>query len=166
MDMNGATLPNERRPLDMRTPDRPSDSTERYLDSFASILQENAGAYVVVEFLIGTNNIVSKEGILYGTGNNSITIYNDVDNYYVVCDLYSVKFVNFFDTRYLRRRSDNEIANLSFERDGSLPIYYRTIQPGETPTPPMLAPVPLEGRTTAKGGPAPAGPGYPFRFRG
>lgn len=165
MPNNNQPLPVNQRGLDMAIPEpaqdveNPQNTEEVYLGSFASILRENLGAYVVVEFLIGTTNMISKEGILYNAGNNFITIYNDVNNYYTVCDLYSIKFVNFFDPRYLRRRSDSEISSLSFERDGSMPIYYTSIAPGETPTPP--AP-PASSGMTATGGPAPRGPGYPF----
>lgn len=168
MANNSQPMPVERRGLDMNIPEsqqaveNPQNNEEVYLASFNSILAENIGAYVVVEFLIGTDNLVSKEGILYNAGNNFITIYNDVDNYYTVCDLYSVKFVNFFDPRYLRRRTDNEIASLSFERDGSLPIYYTSVAPGETPQPPQP---PQGSGMTATGGPAPRGPRYPFGFR-
>lgn len=168
MANNSQPMPVERRGLDMNIPEptqeieNPQNNEEVYLASFNSVLRENIGAYVVVEFLIGTSNLVSKEGILFNAGNNFITIYNDVDNYYTVCDLFSIKFVNFFDPRYLRRRTDNEIASLSFERDGSQPIYYTSIAPGESPAPPRP---PQASGMTATGGPAPRGPGFAFEYR-
>ena len=136
--------------------ENPQNNEEVYLGSFSSVLRENMGAYVVIEFLIGTQNLISKEGLLYNVGNNFVTIYNDVNNYYTVCDFYSIKFVNFFDTRYLRRRTEEEIARLP--QDASQPIYYTSIGPGEAPNPPQL---PRESSTTATGGLAPRGPGYP-----
>lgn len=168
MANNNQSMPVERRGLDMNIPEsaqnveNPQNNEEVYLGSFSSILRENIGAYVVVEFLIGTNNMISKEGILFNAGNNFITIYNDVDNYYTVCDLYSIKFVNFFDPRYLRRRTQNEISSLSFERDSSRPIYYTSVEPGETPMPPTP---PRSTGSTATGGPAPTGPSYNFNYR-
>lgn len=160
---NIQAMPVEQRGLDMQIPEsvqdveNPQNNEEVYLGSYASILRENIGAYVVVEFLIGTTGLISKEGILYNAGNNFITLYNDVDNYYTVCDLYSIKFVNFFDPRYLRRRSEAEINSLPIERDGSMPLYYTNIDAGEMPSPPT----PPRPGTTATGGPAP----YPFNFR-
>lgn len=160
---NIQAMPVEQRGLDMQIPEsvqdveNPQNNEEVYLGSFASILRENIGAYVVVEFLIGTTGLISKEGILYNAGNNFITLYNDVDNYYTVCDLYSIKFVNFFDPRYLRRRSEAEINSLPVNRDGSMSLYYTNIDPGEMPSPPT----PPRPGTTATGGPAP----YPFNFR-
>ena len=136
--------------------ENPQNNEEVYLGSFSSVLRENMGAYVVIEFLIGTQNLISKEGLLYNVGNNFVTIYNDVNNYYTVCDFYSIKFVNFFDTRFLRKSTEEEIEELP--EDASQPIYYTSIGPGETPNPPQL---PRDSGTTATGGIAPRGPGYP-----
>lgn len=168
MANNNQPMPVERRGLDMgilesaQAVENPQNGEQAYLGSFASVLRENLGAYVVVEFLIGTQNLVSKEGILFNAGNNFITLYNSVDNYYTVCDLYSIKFVNFFDPQYLRRRTEDEIESHTFERDSSLPLYYTSVAPGETPTPPIP---PRTAGTTATGGPAPRGPGYPFEYQ-
>ena len=45
--------------------ENPQNNEEVYLGSFSSVLRENMGAYVVIEFLIGTQNLISKEGLLY-----------------------------------------------------------------------------------------------------
>ena len=49
-------------------------------------------------FLFGSTSIVEKEGYLYATGVNFVTIYEPLDDRYVVCDLYSVKFVTIYNT--------------------------------------------------------------------
>lgn len=67
-------------------------------DTYAEILQANIGAYVLIQFLIGSTSIVEKEGYLYAAGVNFITIYEPLDDRYVVCDLYSVKFVTIYNT--------------------------------------------------------------------
>jgi len=67
-------------------------------DTYAEILQSNIGAYVLVQFLIGSTSIVEKEGYLYASGVNFVTIYEPLDDRYVVCDLYSVKFVTIYNT--------------------------------------------------------------------
>lgn len=77
----------------------PQTNEEVYLGSFKSIIQNNLGAYVACEFLIGTNNLERREGILYSGGNNYVTLYQPSDEAYIVCDLYSLKFLTIYDTR-------------------------------------------------------------------
>ena len=67
-------------------------------DTFAEIMAANIGAYVLVQFLIGSASLVDKEGYLYAVGANFVTIYEPLDDRYVVCDLYSVKFVTIYNT--------------------------------------------------------------------
>ena len=55
-------------------------SLGKYLRQFVSVLTENLGYYVVVEFLIGTSGLVQKEGILYNAGNNFITLYQSAED--------------------------------------------------------------------------------------
>lgn len=76
----------------------PQSNSEVYYGSFASILAQNLGQYVVVEFLIGTNRLEFKEGILYSSGTNFLSLYDPMDDRYIVCDLYAVKFVTFYNT--------------------------------------------------------------------
>jgi len=64
--------------------------------SIQKILADNIGQYVVVEFLIGVDRIVRKQGILYFVGTSYVTLFDDMANNYIVCDLYSIKFVYFY----------------------------------------------------------------------
>lgn len=73
-------------------------SNPQDLDTFAEILTANIGAYVLIQFLIGSTSLVDKEGYLYAVGTNFVTIYEPLDDRYVVCDLYSVKFVTIYNT--------------------------------------------------------------------
>lgn len=83
----------------MQTSNRPDSSPDpEDQDSFAEILQANIGAYVLIQFLIGSTSIIEKEGYLYASGINFVTIYEPLDDRYVVCDLYSVKFVTIYNT--------------------------------------------------------------------
>jgi len=90
--------------INMRTPDtiseieNPQTNEEIYRGSVAAILQQNLGLFVICEFLIGTENIVSREGILYNVGINFITLYQEEEDRYVLCDLYSLKFVTIYDS--------------------------------------------------------------------
>jgi len=63
--------------------------------SMQQILSENIGSYVVVDFLIGTNNLTTRQGYLYFVGTQFLVLYDEVYLNYVVCDIFSVKFVTF-----------------------------------------------------------------------
>ncbi len=81
--------------------------TEEMRGSLQSSLAENVGQYVVVEFLIGTGLIMRKQGILYLVGRSYITLYDDSQNTYIVCDLFSIKFVYFYYPGTRPRRNFN-----------------------------------------------------------
>lgn len=70
--------------------------TEEMRGSIQYILSKNIGEYVVVEFLIGTQEITRKQGILFYVGTSFITLYDDERNNFIVCDVFSVKFVYFY----------------------------------------------------------------------
>ena len=99
--------------LDMSTDEplseieNPQTNQEVYQGSLRGVISRNLGVYVICEFLIGTNNIVVKDGILYASGNNYITPYQEDNNRYVLCDLYAIKFINFYDARSKPRNLRN-----------------------------------------------------------
>lgn len=64
--------------------------------SIQKVLKENEGQYVVMEFLIGTNQLVRKQGILYFVGTDYVVLYDDVVDNFIVCDLYAIKFTYFY----------------------------------------------------------------------
>ena len=77
----------------------PTTMDEVYRGSMKSLLLRNVGNYVVATFLIGTQTTVSWEGILYDVGNDYLAIYQSGRDQYIVSDLYSLKYVEFYDTR-------------------------------------------------------------------
>lgn len=77
----------------------PTTLAESYKGSMNAMLSQNIGNYVVVTFLVGTQGLVNWEGILYEVGNNYLTIYQESRDRYIVADIYSVKFVEFYDTQ-------------------------------------------------------------------
>lgn len=79
--------------------ENPQSGREYYLDTLSAILQENIGNPVTCEFLIGTNNIVRRDGVLYSAGVNFLTLYQPNEGRYVVCDIYSLKFITFYGPR-------------------------------------------------------------------
>ncbi|MEQ2441986.1 hypothetical protein WMO64_00705 [Pseudoflavonifractor sp. CLA-AP-H29] len=64
--------------------------------SLQQFLADNLGEYVVVEFLIGTNALTRKQGVLYSVGRSVLTLYEETSQTFVVCDIFSVKFVTFY----------------------------------------------------------------------
>ncbi|MBR4545869.1 MAG: hypothetical protein IKO14_07885 [Oscillibacter sp.] len=77
----------------------PTTMDEVYRGSMKALLLRNVGNYVVATFLIGTQTTVSWEGILYDVGNDYLAIYQSGRDQYIVSDLYSLKYVEFYDTR-------------------------------------------------------------------
>ena len=62
------------------------------------MLSRFKGNYVVATFLVGTQNMVSWEGVLFDVGNDYVTIYQQPRDRYIVSDIYSLKFIEFYDT--------------------------------------------------------------------
>jgi len=105
---------NERIPIEL--PDSPTmqeaeTAEQAYQNSFQAVLAGNLGYYVVIEFLIGTANLTEKEGILYAVGNNFVTLYEAETNRYIVCDLFSIKFVTIYNQRTRPRSRMNNSLN-------------------------------------------------------
>lgn len=78
------------------TPPQQSFSGEEMRGSIQRILADNVGEYVVIEFLIGTELLMRKQGLLYFVGTSYVTLYDDVVNNFIVCDIFSIKFVYFY----------------------------------------------------------------------
>ena len=85
----------------------PTNLTEAHLGSLKANLLRNRGNFIVATFLIGTQNTVSWEGILYEVGNDYVTIYQPGRDRYVVIDMYSLKYMEFYDTQ--RRELCNQL---------------------------------------------------------
>ena len=96
---------------DFETPPQPNFDTEEMIGSIQRILAQNRGSYVVVEFLIGTERIVRKQGILYFVGRSFVTLYDDRCNNFIVCDIFSIKFVYFYLPGQRPCRNFNMLSN-------------------------------------------------------
>lgn len=105
MGMTGSMMPAMQPQLQMshgipsEVIEAPTDRNEAFLGSLKAMLLNNKGNYVVATFLIGTQGTVSWEGILYEVGNDFVTIYQEGRDRYIVCDIYSLKYMEFYDTR-------------------------------------------------------------------
>ena len=82
--------------LSFTTPPQQSFDTEEMRGSMQNVLASNIGEYVVIEFLIGTELIMRKQGILYHVGTSYVTLYDDDVRNFIVCDIFSIKFVYFY----------------------------------------------------------------------
>ncbi len=78
------------------TPPQQSFDSEEMRGTIQKILADNIGEYVVVEFLIGTCSLVRKQGILYFVGTSYVTLYDETIRNFIVCDIFSIKFVYFY----------------------------------------------------------------------
>lgn len=79
-----------------QVPAEQSFDTESFQGSMQQVLQDNLGSYVSVDFLIGTQNFITKQGLLFWVGSQFIVLYEESNQQYVVCDIFAIKFVTFF----------------------------------------------------------------------
>lgn len=80
----------------INTPPPEDFNTIAMQGSFQNILQDNLGAYVQIEFLLGTQGMTSRLGVLYSVGRNYVVLHDVGNKNYIVCDIFSIKFVTFF----------------------------------------------------------------------
>lgn len=85
-----ATLDNFEHP-----PQEEFDS-EEMRGTMQMILSQNIGNFVVIEFLIGTEQMMRKQGMLYLVGRSFVTLYDEPANNFIICDIFSIKFVYFY----------------------------------------------------------------------
>lgn len=97
----------------------PTTMEEAYRGSMKRFLSQNKGNYIVATFLIGTQGTAEFEGILYEVGNDYMVIYQQGRDRYIVVDIYSLKYVEFYDTE---RR---EICNELLRQQGMWPLQNR-----------------------------------------
>ncbi|MCG8540414.1 MAG: hypothetical protein MJA82_10795 [Clostridia bacterium] len=65
-------------------------------------LRTKIGKYVKIEFLIGTNLFIDREGILEKVGISYVVIREAGTGNELMCDIYSIKFVEIFDNKKTR----------------------------------------------------------------
>lgn len=100
-------------PPEFTTPPPINFDTEEMRGSMQMILSTNIGEYVLIEFLIGTEIIMRKQGILYFVGTSYVTLYDDDVNNFIVCDIFSIKFVYFYFPGQRPNRNYNFLNNNS-----------------------------------------------------
>jgi hypothetical protein len=80
----------------IHTPPAQDFDTPAMDGSIQQFLADNLGEFVVVEFLVGTQSLVQKSGILYAVGSSVLTLYEEMSQTFITCDIFSVKFVTFY----------------------------------------------------------------------
>ncbi len=80
----------------INTPPAQNFDTPAMEGSMQQFLADNIGQYVVVEFLMGTNRLTTKSGVLYAVGTSVLTLYEELTQTFVTCDMFSIKFVTFY----------------------------------------------------------------------
>lgn len=75
---------------------QPMPMTAESLQYMNGFLRTQIGRPVKVDFLIGTNTLVDRTGILIGVGVNYILINEIETDDIVACDFYNIKFIKFF----------------------------------------------------------------------
>ena len=71
-----------------------------------AFLREQIGKLMRVEFLIGTNNMVDRIGILQDVGASYILLRSFENDSLVYCDIYSIKFITISTTGIYGRNTN------------------------------------------------------------
>lgn len=74
-------------------PGAPVETDVSYTQGY---LRTQIGRYVKIEFLIGTNMLIDREGTLMDVGISYVIIREPETDDLVLCDIYSIKFVKIF----------------------------------------------------------------------
>ncbi len=80
---------------DIQVPAAEDFNTVALQGSMQQILSENLGKYVSCEFLIGTSSVEVRTGFIYSVGISFIVLFDYLNDIYVVCDIFAIKFVTF-----------------------------------------------------------------------
>lgn len=87
-----------------------------------AFLRGQIGKLMRVEFLIGTNNLVDRIGILADVGASYILLRSFENDSLVYCDLYSIKFITISTTSSLIQQPINNNIGNSYQ--GNMARYW------------------------------------------
>ena len=76
-----------------------------------AFLREQIGKLLRVEFLIGTNNLTDRIGILEDVGASYILLRSIESNNLVYCDIYAIKFVTISSSNHYERMNMSMMNN-------------------------------------------------------
>lgn len=75
-----------------------------------AFLREQIGKLMRVEFLIGTNNLVDRIGVLEDVGASYILLRSFENDSLVYCDIYSIKFITISTTAFYGTTMNNAMG--------------------------------------------------------
>ena len=64
--------------------------------SMQEALADNLGLYAVCEFVVGTQSTEIKQGLLYSVGRSFLVLYDEQQQNFILCDVFSIKFVTLY----------------------------------------------------------------------
>lgn len=76
-----------------------------------AFLREQIGKLMRVEFLIGTNNLTDRVGILEDVGASYILLRSIESNNLIYCDIYSIKFITIAESNTYGMMNNSMINN-------------------------------------------------------
>lgn len=88
-----------------------------------AFLREQIGKLMRVEFLVGTNNLTDRIGVLEDVGASYILLRSVESNNLVYCDIYSIKFVTISNTSIgisSMWNTNNNMMNIGMQNQGGL----------------------------------------------
>lgn len=77
------------------TPSSSQVSAENYQEMLSNLI----GSYIITELLIGVDRLVLRQGYLTAVGPSYYILFDPEPGSSTVCDIYSLKFVSFFESR-------------------------------------------------------------------
>lgn len=105
--------------------------------SFQQLLADNLGHYVQIDFLVGVQTLVRRSGIIYAVGRSFVVLYDETNQNFVMCDVFSAKFVAFFATRPAPGvLPNNPMGIMEVDAQGNLwPVEDMSPAPNAAPSP-------------------------------
>lgn len=76
--------------------DQPFPVTGESIEYLNGFIRTQLGRRVKLEFLVGTSNLETRDGILLAVGANFILINAENSNDLMACDFYNLKFITFY----------------------------------------------------------------------
>ena len=83
-----------------QTPAEENFNTMTFQGSIQQVLSENIGSYVIIDFFMGTSVLETRQGFLHSVASQYVVLYDELNLHYVVCDIFSIKFVTFLLPNY------------------------------------------------------------------
>ena len=119
MENNEQTTTKENRNVNINQ-NSPEILTNIYTPAF---LRENIGKLMRVEFLIGTNNLLDRTGILIDVGASYILLRALESDVITYADIYSIKFITISNLPYnmLLGYNNNGTPNSSYINNANIP---------------------------------------------